>query len=81
MVLAIVMVVKGYGYDGGCNGYGDDFDVDLNDGGGGDDDVFDSDTGWGNGDDIGGSGCGEDEDGYLARINIDTTILAEVNCM
>ena len=61
MVLAIVMVVKGYGYDGGCNGYGDDFDVDLNDGGGVDDDVFDSDTGWGNGDDIGGSGCGGDD--------------------
>ena len=60
MVLVIVMVVKGYGFDGEYSDCGDDFDVDLNDCGGYDD-VFDSDTGWGNGDDIGGSGCGGDD--------------------
>ena len=48
MVLVIVMIVKGYGFDFGGSGCGND-------------DVFDSDTGWGNGDDIGGSGCGGDD--------------------
>ena len=74
MVLVIVMVVKGYGFDGECSDCGDDFDVDLNDCGGGDDDVFDSDNSRGNGDDIGGSGCG----GMMLTLEVEMMLILEL---